>query len=394
MKVLMLGDTHFQAGYSFGKPDQKTGLNSRLLDYENTASNVVSYAIKNSIPLFVFLGDIFETRTPSSQALVVFYRLLKRLSDAGITTYIISGNHDQSKARRITSSLDPIKELRLPNIFTFNDIDLVPFTDANGDSVNVLLVPYRNRHTYDKLTNVETIAEMRKEVETAKAKGIPGAPLIVCSHMMMEGVIPAEAGEYANTNELIVPYNVFDGANLVVNGHIHRPSILKEDPPVINVGSMECKDFSEREHQKCFLVYDTNKIGMDAVAFKAIPTRKFVEFAVDFGNNWPVDPMKEIAAQINKTDIRDAVVRCNVRVPEVKVPMIDLFKIRGMLYEYGANLISDVSVSPIVSRQLRNQKVNEAPDDVSAFKHFISAQTNVADDVLQKGLEIMKSLHK
>ena len=388
MKVLLLGDQHFGAGYNFGRPDPKTGINSRLLDYERTAANVVSYAIENKVDLFVFLGDTFEARTPTSQQIVVFYRQLKRLSAAKIMTYAITGNHDQSKARNISSSLDPIKEVHMPYINIFTGIDLATFTNKQGESLNVLLVPYRNRHSYDRMSNEEALGDMTQEIETAVNKAIPGAPLLVCSHMMMEGTIPSDAGDYGS-NELILPFEMFKGADVVVNGHIHRKSILREDPLFIYSGSMECKDFSEKDHKKCFLIYDSTKKGLDSMTFEPIPTRKFVDFDIDFSVNWPDDPMKDIAEQFAKVDLKEAVVRCSIRVPEVKMAAINLMNVRAKLYEYGVSVIADASVSPVISRQLRHQNVNDAPDDVSAFKHFVAAQTNVALDVLDKGLAIM-----
>lgn len=388
MKIVIIGDIHFGAGYSFGRPDSETGINSRLLDYEKTLANIVTYVISKKIELCVMLGDIFETRNPSPQQIVMFYRQLKRLSDANVTTYVIMGNHDYIKTRKITSSLDPLKELHIPNIYIFNDIDLVQFTDSNNEMLNVLLCPYRNRQSYDKATNEEAIVEISKEMRIAKNKMMANVPSIACSHMMMENTISADAGEYG-INELILPFEIFNGIDIVINGHIHRASILQEYPLFIYSGSMECKDFSEKEHQKCFLIYDTQKSGVDAVSFKAIETRKFIDFELDYSIDFPEAPMDKIVKYIVSTDIKDAVVRFSIKVPETKISTIDTSIIRSKFHELGVNCVSDISVSPVILRQLRNQKVNDAPDDVSAFKHYISSQTNIDDNVLSIGLNII-----
>ena len=387
MRVVIIGDIHLGAGYSFGKPDPDTGINSRLLDYEKTLSNIISYTINKKFELCIMLGDIFETRNPSPQQIVVFYKQLKRLSDAGVTTYVISGNHDYIKTRKITSSLDPLKEIHIPRVSVFTDIDLVQFYDSNNEVLNVLLMPYRNRQSYDKQSNEEAVIEMAKEVYLAKSKATTG-PILLCGHMMMEGTIPADAGEYG-INELVLPFEIFEGIDVVINGHIHRPSILKESPLFIYSGSMECKDFSEKEHQKCFLIYDTTQTGPNAVAFKGITTRKFIDFEVDYSANLPDDPMNEIMARIESVPIADAVVKMSVKVPETKVSLIDTAAIRAKFHDQNVNCISDISVSPVISKQLRNQKVNDAPDDISAFKHYVSSQTNVDDQVLALGLAII-----
>lgn len=390
MRVVIIGDIHLGAGYSFGKPDPETGINSRLLDYEKTLTNIVNYTVNNDFELCIMLGDIFETRNPAPQQIVIFYKQLKRLSDAGVTTYVLMGNHDYLKNRKITSSLDPIKEIHMSNVFVFTDVDLVQFTDSNNETLNILLMPYRNRQSYDKNSNEEAVLEMTKEIHAARLKAINGSPILLCGHMMMEGTIPADAGEYG-INELVLPFEIFEGIDIVINGHIHRPSILKQSPLFIYSGSMECKDFSEKEHQKCYLVYDTKELIQNAVTFKNITTRKFIDFEIDYGSNFPENPMKEILTTIEGTQVFDAVVRLNVKVPETKVALIDTSTIRTKFHELNVNCISDVTATPIISKQLRNQKVNDAPDDVSAFKHYVSAQTNVGDTVLALGLAIIIS---
>ncbi len=388
MKVVIIGDIHLGAGYSFGRPDPETGINSRLIDYNKTLSNIIDYTINKKYELCIMLGDIFETRNPSPQQIVVFYKQLKKLSDAGITTYVISGNHDYIKTRKITSSLDPLKEIHIPNVSVFTDIDLVTFKDSNNEVLNVLLMPYRNRQSYDKQSNEDALIEMTKEISAAKAKAIADSPILLCGHMMMEGTIPSDAGEYG-INELILPFEIFEGIDVVINGHIHRPSILKESPLFIYSGSMECKDFSEKEHQKCFLVYDSKQSGVGSVKFKGIPTRRFIDFDIDYSSNMPEEPMQEILLRLENSAITEAVVKVGIRVPETKVSLIDTAAIRSKLHQLNVSCISDITVSPVISKQLRNQKVNEAPDDISAFKHYVSSQTNVDDGVLAMGLAII-----
>lgn len=391
MKVVIIGDIHFGAGYAFGKADPETGINSRLLDYEKTLSNIIDFVIAKKIELCIMLGDIFETRNPSPQQIVVFYRQLKRLSNAGITTYVISGNHDYIKTRKIASSLDPLKEINIPLVSVFTEIDLMTFTDSKNERINVLLMPYRNRQSYDRHSNEEALNDMIKEVRAIKDKAVVDAPILLCGHMMMEGTIPADAGEYG-INELILPFDMFEGMDVVINGHIHRSSILRaidNEPVFIYSGSMECRDFSEKEHNKCFLIYDSNKKGLESITFKRIPTRKFVDFEIDYSSNPPEDPTSEILQKIEKAKINDAVVRLSVKIPETKIALVDTAAIRAKFHQSNVSCISDVTVSPVVSKQLRNQKVNEAPDDISAFKHYVSSQTGVDDNVLVYGLAIL-----
>jgi exonuclease SbcD len=388
MKVLCCGDLHFAQGYSFGKIDTITGVNSRLLDYEKTLAKIIDYAIENVIDLFIFLGDIFETRSPPPTAVVAFYRQLKRLVKANIPTYVIMGNHDALLGRNITSSLDPLKELAINNVFVFTNMQLTTFTANNGEKLNILLMPYKNRQSYDKPTNEEAIKELKKELAIIQSQKAPNAKTLACIHMMFENTIPADAGEYG-LNELILPFEMFDGIDVSIAGHIHKSSILQQEPLIIYSGSMECNDFSEREHKKVFIVYDTSKKGIGTIEFKPITTRKFVDFDIDYSSKFPEEPMNDILQQINNKNVKEAIVRISIKVPENKVANIDTTIIRNTFNNLNVSCISNISVIPVVSRQLRNQKVNEAPDDITAFKHYISSQIDVDDSVLELGLSIM-----
>lgn len=389
MKVLICGDVHLGAGYSFGSPEKETGINTRLLDYEKTLSDIVINAINSSIDLFIFLGDIFETRSPSAQQIVVFYKQIKKLSDAGIPVFIIMGNHDYIRTRKITSSLDPLKEIDMPNVSVFTDIKLFNFINKKAEKLNIILMPYRNRQSYDKILNEEAIVEMRKEIYAQQSLAFPGVPIILVGHMMLENTISSDSGEYG-INELVLPFDMFDGIDVVVNGHIHRSSILRQRAPLcIYSGSMECKDFSEKTHKKCYLIYDSSKSDIDSITFCPIQTRKFIDLEIDYSLEIPDRPMLEILKYINSENIQDSVVRVSIKVPETKVMLIDISQIRLELYKLNVNCISDISILPILSKQLRNHKVSEAPDDISAFKHYVLGQSNVEDTVLSMGISII-----
>lgn len=388
MKVAVIGDNHFGAGFNFGKPDLETGINSRLIDYEKTLENIITDIINAKIELVIFLGDIFETRHPTSQQMVSFYRQIIRLSTAKITTYIIMGNHDYQKTRKINSSLDPIKELNIPYINVFTDIELMTFTDSKNETINVLLFPYRNRQSYDTPSNDQALTMFWNEINTAKSKALKNCPIIACGHMMMEQTIGNDVGDYGS-NELILPFEMFEGIDITINGHIHRPSILNKHPIFVYSGSMECKDFSEREHKKTYIIYDSNKTGLDSLIFNPINTRKFVDFELDYSRNFPENPMKNIFEQIDNEELKDSIIRFSIMVPETKVVAIDIAAIRSRFYDCEVSCISSITVSPVISKQLRNQKINEAPDDISAFKHYVSSQNNVDSSVLSIGLSII-----
>lgn len=389
MKAVLIGDCHFGSSLAFGKSNQ-FGINSRLDDYEQSFAKIIDYTLENKIRIVLFTGDIFEIRNPTPVQVSTFYRQLKRLYSADVECHILVGNHDQTFSRSLTSTLEPLVEISLPNVFIHSNVEMTLIRSKDTDeAINVVFVPYRKRQFYDMDNNNEALKAMGDEIGLAISKADSAYPTIAVVHMMFEGTIPSDAGDYG-LNELILPFNMFAGVDITIAGHIHRASILKKDPLFIYSGSMETKDFSEKDHKKVFLVYDSSKAINDSVSFYPIETRPFIDFEFDYGADDCDDPMRDVLEKIEKTKLDGAVVRVSVKIHELKIQLIDVGIIRSKLNEMGVSCISDVVVVPIVSRTQRNKEVNDAPDDITAFKHYVESQIDVNKSVLELGLQIMK----
>src|SRR5271169_5509441 len=95
IQVIHVSDIHFGSGESHGSLNPKTGLNVRFEDFVEALRKVVDYAIEIDADLFLFSGDAYKTASPEPVYQKMFARELKRLSNAGIKTILVVGNHDQ-----------------------------------------------------------------------------------------------------------------------------------------------------------------------------------------------------------------------------------------------------------------------------------------------------------
>nr|MBA2307627.1 exonuclease subunit SbcD [Candidatus Dependentiae bacterium] len=86
-------DIHFGME-NYGRIDPKTGIHSRLQDFEKALNFCIDVAIEQEVDFFLFSGDAYKTAhpTPTHQRLLMscFLRLYK----AGIPVVIVVGNHD------------------------------------------------------------------------------------------------------------------------------------------------------------------------------------------------------------------------------------------------------------------------------------------------------------
>lgn len=70
--------------------------------------NAVSYAIKKHADFFVLSGDIYDGADRSVRAQVFLLNQLKRLSDAGIPSFLAHGNHDALSGWEMDRDLPPL----------------------------------------------------------------------------------------------------------------------------------------------------------------------------------------------------------------------------------------------------------------------------------------------
>ena len=76
-------DIHFGVE-NYGKLDQKTGIHSRLLDFEKALNLCIDYALEKQVDFFLFAGDAYKTANPSPTQQKLLMRCFLRLHTAGI----------------------------------------------------------------------------------------------------------------------------------------------------------------------------------------------------------------------------------------------------------------------------------------------------------------------
>src|SRR5271154_5274561 len=95
IKLIHVSDIHFGSGESHGPVNPESGLNVRFEDFVTAFEKVVDYTIANRADVFLFSGDAYRNALPEPIYQKTFAIYLKRLSDAGVKTILLVGNHDQ-----------------------------------------------------------------------------------------------------------------------------------------------------------------------------------------------------------------------------------------------------------------------------------------------------------
>src|SRR5207237_5940882 len=101
---------------NYGLLDPAPVLSTRLLDFIKSLSSAIDWALENDVHLVVIAGDIFKNRDPTPTVQREFARCIRKLSAAGLPTFIIVGNHDVPNALQRANTVEIYSALAVPHV--------------------------------------------------------------------------------------------------------------------------------------------------------------------------------------------------------------------------------------------------------------------------------------
>lgn len=343
IRLLHLADIHIGME-NYGRLDPATGLNSRVVDFLRRFDEAIDYALENEVDLVIFSGDAYKTRNPNSTYQREFAKRIKSLSDAGIPTVLLVGNHDLPSAESQAESIDIFKTLEVPNVIVARAEKLHRIETKHGP-VQVVAIPYplRSRLLAHEEFRGKTIREIDQAVEYMITKNIQTLaehldqkiPAILTAHLT---VSEAEQGSETRVmlgRDVVILKSVLANPafDYVALGHIHKHQDVNPGyhPPVVYSGSLERIDFGEEKEDKGFVVAEIER-GQTSYKFIKVKARPFLTIRAEAKEP---DPMEKILAQIarRKAEVKDAVVRVQIQTTPESEPLIDEKRIRAALKE-------------------------------------------------------------
>jgi DNA repair protein SbcD/Mre11 len=339
IKILHLSDIHLGSGFSHGKVNPETGLNTRFEDFVQSLSRCIDRALSEPVDLVLFGGDAFPDATPPPYIQQAFAGQFRRLIDAAIPTVLLVGNHDQHTQGAGGASLCIYRTLGVPSIVVGDRLETHRITTAQGD-VQVITLPWLNRTTL--MTKLETedlsmneigtllLDRLRVALEGEIRQLDPDIPTILLAHLMADTASFGAERLLAVGKGFTVPVTFLtrDCFDYVALGHVHKHQILCEQPYVIYPGSIERVDFSEEKEEKGYVLVELAK-GQTTVEYCPIPVRAFRTLNVDLTT--AKDPQKKLLSAIAEAEIADAVVRVKYDLRADQLDRIDEPEIHGAL---------------------------------------------------------------
>jgi DNA repair protein SbcD/Mre11 len=233
VKFIHAADLHLDTPFR-GLSTWNADLAKRLRDATfRSFQRIIDLCIEHRVDFLLISGDIFDSEMKSLAAQLGFVSGLKRLSENGIATYFICGNHDPLSSW--------MEGLQMPeHVFRFGSgsVDTVGFSRDGALVASVTGISYQDREVHENLARRYPVANGSAPVSIALLHGSVGP-----------------TGVHKN----YAPFSTLDverlGFDYWALGHIHKHRIVRSaDPAIAYPGNPQGRDFGETGPKGCLLV--------------------------------------------------------------------------------------------------------------------------------------------
>ena len=400
MKLLHFADAHIDMA-NYGRHDPETGLPLRVLDFLKSLDTIVDTAIAEKVDMVIFAGDAYKDRSPAPTFQREWGRRIMRLSQAGIPTFLLVGNHDMSPAAGRANAIQEFDTLQIPHVRVLQKPEFLS-ADELGLPVQLIAMPYISRSGLMAALEISGVdrAEVYSEIEQRLTDLIKewldnadhSLPIILTAHASVQGAAYGSERTVMLGSDFVLPASLVKDKRLdyVALGHIHKPQDLNEGkhPPVIYPGSIERVDFGEAKDDKFFVIAEVAK-GETQVEWRKLEgVRPFIDRRADLKSGENVTETLKSALP-DPEEMDDAIVRLTVEYPREWDTLID----DGALRKHTENAFEFHLVKrPQVEARIRlpaDQTVSSLSPLDLLDQYWKASHTEDADELQKLAQEIL-----
>jgi exonuclease SbcD len=345
MRILHFADAHIDMA-AHGRHDPQTGLPLRVLDFLKALDSVVNTAVSEKVDMVIFAGDAYRDRTPAPTFQREWGRRIMRLSQAGIPTLLLVGNHDLSPAVGRAHALQEYDTLQVPHVVVVGRPSFLRPANLDGLPLQVMALPWVSRSSLmaslemsaaDPANVYELLEERLAELMNGWFEQVdPNLPLVLTAHASVEGAKYGQERSVMLGADLVLPGGLVRNPRFdyVAMGHIHKAQNINEGnhPPVVYSGSIERVDFGEAADDKCFVIAHVER-GHTEVEWRKLSGRKYIDRFIRLEDGVEVNA-RLVSALPEQAELADAMLRLKVEYPRTLDTLIDEAALRR--YAAGA----------------------------------------------------------
>jgi exonuclease SbcD len=336
--ILHFADAHIDIA-NYGRHDPQTGLPLRVMDFLKSLDTIINTAIDEKVDLVLFAGDAYKDRSPAPTFQREWGRRIMRLSQAGIPTLLLVGNHDLSPSLGRAHALETFDTLQVPHVRVIERPVFLRPDDLEGLPLQVIALPWISRSglmahldlpASDPARIYEELELRIKElIDGWLAQADPSLPVILAAHASVQGAVYGGERTVMLGSDLVLSGGLVRDSRLdyVALGHIHKSQNLNENahPPVVYPGSIERVDFGEAKDKKFFVIAHVERGSTQVEMRQLTGIRPFIDCQIALQEKDAEAPVNEriLAALPPAGQLQDAIVRLTVDYPRDWESLID-----------------------------------------------------------------------
>ncbi|MGB3790368.1 MAG: exonuclease subunit SbcD [Phormidesmis sp.] len=394
VKILHLSDIHMGSGFSHGRINPETGLNTRLEDFARALRRCVDDAIAQEVDLVLFGGDAFPDATPPPYVQQAFAKEFCRLVTADIPTVLLVGNHDQHAQGAGGASLCIYRTLGVPG-FIVGDTLTTHRIETRSGPIQIVTLPWLTRSTL--LTRPETqelsmgevgellLEKLRIVLEGEIRKLDKSIPTVLLAHVMTDTARFGAEKFLAVGKGFTVPMAILarDCFDYIALGHVHKYQEVSQSPLAIYPGSIERVDFNEEKEEKGYVIAEVSK-GKTTAEFQVLPARAFKTIEIDLTK--AEQPQVALIKAIEQAAIAEAVVRVIYQASASQIETMDNNIVGEALATAHSYTIQPQLVSEMSRPRLPELGTDNTLLPMSALQAYLDNREDlsaIASDVLE-----------
>ena len=405
MKILHYADVHIGVE-NYSRTDPNTGLSTRLQDFLETFDELVDYAIGSDVHLALFCGDAYKSRDPSQTHQREFAKRIVRLSDAGIPSFLLVGNHDTPHVQGRATSLDIYRTLPMPRV-TIGDNAATYLVETPVGPLQIVASPWIRRSQFlarEEMRGLSTfqinekISDTLTNIIQVQAERLdPSIPAVLSGHVTVNDArTSSEQSMMLGSDHVLLRSSVaLPQFDYVALGHIHKHQVIGQNPHVVYSGSLQRIDFGEEKDEKGFCVIELDPAEpqghrMTDYLFQSVNARRFLTIDVKLASDDP-SPNLTVADRVGRHATRDAIVKLNIEMPADIEPLLSDSEIRASLSEahYVAAISREITERP---RTRLDGTYSEGLTPAQLLERYLDSRDTPPDrakELLERGSQLM-----
>lgn len=299
-------------------------------------------------------GDVYDKLSPSPEAVALFDSFLTALSEQGLSTYIIAGNHDSAERIAFGARILDKGGIFVSPVYDGTTAHFI-IEDEFGE-VGIYLLPFirvsdvrrffPDKDIPDLETAVSIVIENMK-LDTSRRN-------IILSHQFVSGGSTCDSERSAVGGTDGISADVYEDFDYAALGHLHAPQAVGSEK--VRYGGTPLKySASEASQKKSVTVCEMGRKGEPVkVTFRELSPLHDLKVLRD---------SFDALMQGGSDDYVQAVLTDEVRIPDAQKRLRAVYKnLLGITYEYEKQF-RDIEIDEAESENFRNTSPLELFED-------------------------------